>query len=106
MDLIGIILASFLNLSVNCSALPAELYTIGGDNYLVLSWRCQQANDQLVVWRSWQRECTAPGGNFWNRPYFLQNQTTRFAFYVNRFGELQGGLGAAITDAYVPLCGS
>jgi hypothetical protein len=28
------------------------------------------------------------------------------AYYVNRFGEVQGGPGAQIHDAYVPLCGS
>jgi hypothetical protein len=31
---------------------------------------------------------------------------SQFAFYLNRFGELQGGAGAMVEEAYVPVCGS
>lgn len=106
MDLIAIMAALFLNASLSCSALPAEVQRIGGMDFLVQSWSCQDMRGKIHIWRTWQRECKFEKATAWGRPYFLEDQTSHMAFYLNRFGELQGGLGAQITEAYLPLCGS
>jgi hypothetical protein len=55
----------------------------------------------------WQHECIGQNGERWfGRPYFMRDEVSTMAWYVNRFGELQGGLGADISEAYLPLCGS
>lgn len=107
MDLISIMAALFLNLSSGCDAMKADVMKIHGQDYLVQSWSCRDKHEQLHVWRTWQRECIAQNkATFWGRPYFLEDPLTNMSFYVNRFGELQGGQGATIEQAYVPLCGS
>lgn len=107
MDLISIMAALLINLSTGCDALKADVQRVGGQDYLIQSWVCHDKRDQAHLWRTWQRECHANNGTaFWGRPYFLEDTTSHFAMYVNRFGELQGGFGAAIENAYVGLCGS
>jgi hypothetical protein len=107
MDLITIMAALFLNLSMGCDAMPAEAQRVNGQDYLVQSWACRDKHHELHVWRTWQRECVAQNGaTFWGRPYFLEDPLNHMAFYINRFGELQGGFGASIENAYVSLCGS
>lgn len=107
MDLIAIFAALFLNLSTGCDALKAEVQRIGGQDYLIQSWTCADKANQVHLWRTWQRQCVANNGQqFWGRPYFLEDTTSQFAVYHNRFGEIQGGFGAAIENAYVGLCGS
>jgi hypothetical protein len=109
MDAIGLIIGALLNASIACSALPADEYHVQGDDFLVLNWRCEvdRATNRYEVWRSWQRKCVVNAEkSYWGRPYFLQNQTTFISIYVNRFGEMQVGVGASILDTYVPRCGS
>lgn len=107
MDLIDIIAGLFLNLSIGCNALPAEVQRVHGQDFLVKAWACQDKREQVHVWRTWQRECVANNGNtFWGRAYFIEDQSSQMAFYTNRFGELQGGFGAAIENAYLGPCGS
>lgn len=107
MDLITIMAALFLNLSTGCDALKADVMRVGGQDFLVQSWSCTDKHKVIHVWRTWQRECVAENKErYWNRPYYLEDQESHFAVYSNRFGELQGGFGAQIWDAYLPLCGS
>lgn len=107
MDLIAIIAALFLNGASGCDAMKASVQRINGHDFMIQSWACQDKKEIIHIWRTWQRECIAQNGaHFWGRPYFLEDQTNQMAFYANRFGELQGGYGAMIDDAYVPLCGS
>mgnify|MGYP003453681492 CR=1 FL=1 len=107
MDLIAIFAAMFLNLSTGCDALKAEVMRVGGQDYLIQSWRCEDKAGQIHLWRTWQRECVASNGQrFYGRPYFLEDTTSHLGIYHNRFGEIQGGFGAAIENAYVGLCGS
>lgn len=107
MDLIALMAASFLNLAVGCDALKADVLRISGQDFLVQAWSCPDKHGAPHHWRTWQRECRASNGaTFWGRPYFLEDQNSGIAYYNNRFGELQGGLGAAIEQAYLPLCGS
>ncbi len=107
MDLIALLVASFLNLSTGCDAMRAEVMHVGSQDYLLQSWSCPDKHGKGHQWRTWQRECVANNGEtFWGRPHFLEDRNTGLAYYVNRFGELQGGMGAAIESAYVPLCGS
>ena len=107
MDLLSIMAALFLNMSTGCDALKADVMRVGGQDYLVQSWTCADKKGQVHVWRTWQRECVANNGHaFYGRPYFLEDTTNHFAIYHNRFGEIQGGFGAAIENAYVGLCGS
>ena len=107
MDLISIMAALFLNLSTGCDALKADVMRVGGQDYLVQAWTCADKANQVHLWRTWQRQCVANNGQqFWGRPYFLEDTSSHFAIYHNRFGEIQGGFGAAIENAYVGLCGS
>jgi hypothetical protein len=107
MDLIAIMAALFLNLSTGCDALKADVMRAGGQDYLIQSWTCADKKGQVHLWRTWQRECVANNGQqFWGRAYFLEDTTTHLGIYHNRFGEIQGGFGASIEQAYVGLCGS
>jgi hypothetical protein len=102
MDLIGVMLTMFLNFSDPCHALPSKEVRVGNQDYLVLEYACG-----VHQWQIWERQCLSQSGNkYWGRPYFMQELHSHWAFYVNRFGELQGGLGAVITEAYLPACGS
>ena len=102
MDLIGVMLSLFLNFSDGCSASPAEARKVNGEQYQVLAYDCGTHH-----WQVWQHECVMPNGTrYYGRPYFLTDADTSFSFYLNRFGELQGGYGALIQEAYLPLCGS
>jgi len=106
-DLLTIMAALFLNMSTGCDALKADVMRVGGQDYLVQSWRCEDKAGKVHLWRTWQRECVANNGqSFYGRPYFLEDTVSRAAFYMNQFGELQGGLGAIIENAYVGPCGS
>ena len=107
MDLIAIIAAVFLNLSTGCDAMKAEVQRINGQDFLIQSWACRDKHDELHLWRTWQRECVSQNqSKFWGRPYFMDDPLSRMGFYMNRFGEIQGGFGAAIENAYVGPCGS
>ena len=107
MDLIAILASLFLNLSTGCDALKASVMTMSGQDYLVQSWRCEDKTGKVHLWRTWQRECIAQNGyRFYGRPYFLEDTTSHLGIYANRFGEIQGGIGASIEQAYVGLCGS
>jgi len=107
MDLIAIMAALFLNLSTGCDALKADVMRVGGQDYLVQAWTCADKKGQVHLWRTWQRECVANNGQqFWGKAYFLEDTTTHLGIYHNRFGEIQGGFGASIEQAYVGLCGS
>jgi hypothetical protein len=107
MDLIQHLVALFINLSIGCNALPAEAVTLNGQAFQIQSWSCVDKHHELHVWRTWQRECTAQNGaTFWGRPYALEDPLNYFTWYVTQFGELGGGQGATIEQAYVPLCGS
>lgn len=107
MDLIAILSALFLNLSTGCDALKADVMRAGGQDYLIQSWTCSDKKGSVHLWRTWQRECVANNGQrYFGRPYFLEDTTNHFAIYHNRFGEIQGGFGASIEQAYVGLCGS
>jgi hypothetical protein len=105
-NLIELMVAMFLNTSLACTALPAELHNVGGQDFLVTRWLCTDAKGASHLWRQWQRECRFEHATVWGRPYFLEDQASQVALYVNRFGEVQGGPGARIQEAYVPLCGS
>lgn len=107
MDVITIIAALLLNASTGCDALKAEVLRIGAQDYLIQSWSCPDKSGVVHIWRTWQRECVANNqAHFWGRAAFLEDQRTQLGLYVNRFGELQGGFGASIEQAYVPVCGS
>jgi len=107
MDVIAIIAATLINVATGCDALPATVMRVGGQEFMVMAWTCPDRNGKAHVWRTWQRECSAnSGAHFWGRPYFLEDTVDQLAFYVNQFGETQGGFGATIEQAYVPLCGS
>lgn len=107
MDLIAIMAALFLNISTGCDAMKADVMRVNGQDFLIQSWSCSDKHGVTHLWRTWQRECVANNGlKFWGRAYFLEDLGSQTAFYTNRFGELQGGQGADIEQAYVPLCGS
>jgi len=107
MDLIAILAAMLLNASTGCDALKAEVTRIGSQDYLIQSWSCPDRSGQPHIWRTWQRECVANNQtHFWGRAAFLEDQQSKLGIYVNRFGEIQGGIGASIEQAYIPLCGS
>jgi hypothetical protein len=103
MDLIAQMFAMYLAASTSCTALKDDLYKHGSEYFLVLNIAC----DNGQQWQSWQRRCLNENGSeYYGRMYFLQELRSEFAWYVNRFGEIQGGAGAQREEAYVPLCGS
>lgn len=107
MDILGLIVASLINVATGCDALPATVMRVGGQEFMVMAWTCPDRNGKAHVWRTWQRECVANNGaHFWSRPYFLEDTVDQLALYVNQFGEAQGGFGATIEQAHVPPCGS
>lgn len=103
MDGLSLILALFLSGSVACSAEPAMEQRVGHTNYLVLSYHCGTQH-----WRAWHQWCTveSSGVRYIGRPFYLVDQQSHIAFYLSRFGEVQIGQGAALEDAYIPLCNS
>lgn len=106
MDLIAIIAAALLNVSSGCDALKADVMRVGGQDFLIQAWACTDKHGAVHLWRTWQRECVMNNQKFWGRAYFLEERDSHLGIYVNRFGEIQGGYGAAIEQAYLPLCGS
>ncbi len=87
--------------------MPADMMRVGGQDYLVSSWLCTDKHGVSHVWRTWQRECVAQNkSTFYGRPFVLEDQTSRLVIYTNQFGEIQGGIGADIQQAYLPLCGT
>lgn len=107
MDLLALIAASFLNLATGCDALKAQEMRIGGQDFLIQAWSCPDKHGVEHRWRTWQRACvTGSGASFWGRVAFLEDQHSGIALYHNRFGELQGGIGAGIENAYLVPCGS
>lgn len=107
MDLLGLISGAFLNLAIGCSAMPAEVQRIGHQDFMIQAWACEDRHGTLSVWRTWSRQCLAQNGyKFWSHPVFIEETGTRLGIYINQFGEIQGGYGAAIENAYLPRCGS
>lgn len=107
MDLLALIASSFLNLATGCDALKAQEMRVGGQDYLIQAWSCPDKHGTPHVWRTWQRSCVAGNGSsFWGRVAFLEDQQSGIGLYHNRFSEVQGGVGAAIENAYIPPCGS
>ena len=107
MDLLAILTSLLLNASLGCSAMKAEQVQQGSQTFLVQAWACENRNHELQLWRAWQRACVSsehvayPG-----RVVFIEETGSNLAIYYNAFGELQGGIGAGINAAYLPLCGS
>ena len=99
MDAISLIMALFLNLNEPCTALPASIIALEGQDYQVLHYWCGDK-----TFRIWQRHCTI--GSYWGRPFLLEESTTGHGVYVNRFGEVQSGWHVSMNDTYFPLCGS
>lgn len=101
MDALSFILSLFLSGSAACSAEPAMEQRVGLETYLVLSYQCGTQH-----WRAWHQWCTveSSGVRYIGRPFYLVEQQSQIALYVSRFGEVQIGQGAALDDAYVPLC--
>lgn len=107
MDLIAILAALLLNASTGCDALKADVMRIGSQDYLIQSWACADKSGKVHIWRTWQRECVANNDtHYWGRAAFLEDQHSKLGVYINKFGEIQGGYGAEIENAYLPPCGS
>lgn len=98
MNPIEILITFFLLKDPACYAWPAEAARLGQQEYQILSWSCNEHS-----WKAWQQKC--PQG-YYGRLFYLQEQKTQLAIYLNRFGEVQIGYGAQLEDMYVPLCGS
>ena len=99
-------LTYFVNVLVACSALPLEEQRIGGQDYRVQSWVCRVDKGPVVV-KAWTRPCETGQVRYWGRVFYIKFEGLgEEAWYVNRFGEVQGGPGAQLGDAYQPPCGS
>lgn len=96
----------FINVLGSCSALPMEEQRIGGQEYQIKSWVCQLERGPMVV-HAWQRSCKTNGYTYWGRTFYVKfDGFGEEAWYLNQFGEVQGGPGAWVGDAYQPPCGS
>lgn len=94
-------IALFLNQAGGCDAQPATVQRIGNQDFQVLQWVCGAQS-----WKAYQRHCQSGSGEWWGRPFFLEETNGHTALYLNRFAELQVGRGAQMFDAYLPGCGS
>ena len=96
----------FLNMLIACSALPVEERQIDGLNYRVQGWECRVDQGPVFV-RAWSRPCQGGQYTYWGRTFYVKFEGLgEEAWYINRFGEVQGGPGAQLGDAYQPPCGS
>ena len=100
MDAISLLMVLFLNLNEPCTAMPAELQHVSGQDYQILRYACG-----AKAYKIWQRKCN-DGQGYWGRPFFLEEENSQQGLYVNRFGEVVTGYHVSITETYVPLCGS
>lgn len=99
-------IAYLINILVACSAMPMEEQRIGGTTYQVQTWVCRVDQGPVTV-KAWRRPCETGHTTYWGRLFYIKFQELgEMAYYVNRFGEIQGGPGAQLTDAYQPTCGS
>lgn len=99
MDALEIIMALMLTLSEHCTLLPDQQTRLGGENYRIEIYRCGE-----TTIRRWSRHCAA--GNYWSRPFLLENARTGEGVYLNRFGALEAGWHVSLDDVYVPACGA
>lgn len=99
-------LVVFVNVLGSCSALPMTEQRIGKSDYQVQAWACQSAKGSVLV-QAWKRPCEVNGYHYWGRTFYVKFEgLDEEAWYLNQFGEVQGGPGAYIGDAYQPSCGS
>ncbi len=56
----------FLNMSEPCNALPAEVQSLGRQDYQILAWQCGDKKFKI-----WQKACE---GKYWSRPFFLEEE--------------------------------
>jgi len=100
MDAIQLLMMLFLNLSEPCTALPAQLQSIGRQNFQVMNYHC--GGKDFKVWQRWCRE----GQGFWSRPFMLTEENTQEGIYMNQFGELVTGYHVTLDKIYIPRCGA
>lgn len=96
----------FVNMLTNCSAEKMDTIRLGGQDYQRQAWTCKVDQGPITV-RAWRVWCETNGHKYMGRPFFLEfRELGEWAYYGNRFGEIQGGPGAMLENAYVPPCGS
>jgi hypothetical protein len=97
MNLLDLMFAMFLT-AAPCQARPIS----ESAEYRISHVDCGEQH-----WDLWQHICVAPRNedNWFGPVYYMVEERSQTAFYVNRFAEIQGGKGAQITEAYVPRCG-
>ena len=110
MDAIWLMIILFLDSGMTeCNALPAEYQQIAGREYRILRWSCHGKDpDSLRLFRVWEAYCD-DGGGYWSRPFLLEERSTGYGFYMNRFGEIHGSHNAEklfTTEVYIPQCGA
>lgn len=99
-------LVLFVNMLGACSAQPMTEQRIGGQTYQIQAWTCQVDKGPVVV-KAWRRPCLTQGYQYWGRTFYVKFEgLNEEAWYLNQFGEVQGGPGAWVGDAYQPSCGS
>lgn len=98
-------LAFLINIMVSCSAMPISEQRIGGREFQIQAWACQATQGPIVV-KAWRSECDTGRTKYWGRLFYIKFEELHLAYYVNRFGEVQGGEGADVTEAYQAPCGS
>jgi hypothetical protein len=98
MSPIELLMMLFLNMSEPCNALPAEVQSLGRQDYQILAWQCGDKKFKI-----WQKACE---GKYWSRPFFLEEENSQSGIYQNQFAELQTGYHVNINETYVPRCGA
>ncbi len=98
-------LAMLVNLFLSCSAMEMSEQKIGGESYQVQRWECGTTNGMLHV-KTFRRPCNTGHAEYWGRMVFMEFEEIQTSVYMNRFGEVQDGLGATIEEAYRTPCGS
>lgn len=99
MDAIALLMTLFLNLNEPCTALPADLQRLNGQDYQVLHYDCGAKRFKI-----WSQKCQP--GDYWGRPFFLEEENSQTGLYMNRFAEIHAGFHVSLAETYVPRCGS
>ena len=96
-------LVLFVNSLMACHAMPMSETRLAGQDYQIREWTCSVDKGPVLV-KAWSNWCEGNGGKYLGRVFYLQ--IGDYAFYRNRFAEVQSGYGASVMDAYQSPCGS
>ena len=98
MNATELIVALFL--SAGCYTLDVADTKVSGQSYRTATYRCL-----THTFQTWQQWCPV-GRGFYGRVFLIKEINTGEGFYLNRFGEVMGGIQVDVNEIYKPTCGA